>query len=259
MNQAPNSLTPAAGLPQALVKLGVLLALGMSVAAFVFGMQAKNIGAGKQNISVKGLAEKPVKADSAEWSIGVRTEGATFAEALAKMRKGRAVLDQFLAKQGFDAANLKETVEDVGPNMVEVETASGRTRQVQKGYAASQEIIVSAKDLGKVELAHKAALQLAAEGLPVVYAKPKYLVSNLEAIKMSLIGAATENAQKRAEEFAKHGNAKVGAMRSASQGAFYILPVGTELESQDYGGTYDKSTMDKTARVVVTIDYNIDR
>ncbi len=258
MNQ-PSHSPAAAALPQALVKLGVLLALGMSVAAFVFGMQAKQIGAGKQNISVKGLAEKPVKADSGEWSIGVRTEGATFAEALAKMRKGRAVLDQFLVKQGFDAANVKEAVEDVAPNMVQVETANGRTHQVQKGYVASQEVIVSSKDLGKVELAHKAALQLAAEGHPVVYEKPKYLVSSLEAIKMSLIGAATENAQKRAEEFAKHGNVKVGSMRSASQGAFYILPVGTELESQDYGGTYDKSTMDKTARVVVTIDYNIER
>ena len=76
---------------------------------------------------------------------------------------------------------------------------------------------------------------------------------------MSLIGAATQNAQKRAEEFAKNGNTKVGAMRSASQGAFYILPVGTEQDSQDYGGTYDKSTMDKVARVVVTIDYNLER
>ena len=42
-------------------------------------------------------------------------------------------------------------------------------------------------------------------------------------------------------------------------GAFYILPVGTEQDSQDYGGTYDKSTMDKVARVVVTIDYNLER
>ena len=60
MNQAQTTL-PSSGLPQALVKLGVLLALGMSLAAFVLGMQAKHIGAGKQSISVKGLAEKPVK------------------------------------------------------------------------------------------------------------------------------------------------------------------------------------------------------
>jgi hypothetical protein len=76
---------------------------------------------------------------------------------------------------------------------------------------------------------------------------------------MSLIGAATQNAQKRAEEFAKNGNVKVGAMRSASQGSFYILPAGASEEATDYGGTYDKTTVDKLARVVVTIDYNIER
>lgn len=258
MTQAQTTL-PSPGLPQALVKLGVLLALGMSLAAFVLGMQTKHIGSGKQSISVKGLAEKPVKADNAEWRIGVRTHGASFAEALAKLRKDRLVLDEFLTKQGFDQGNLKEAVEGVEPNMVEEETASGRTHRVQRGFVASQEITVSAKELAKIEAAHKAALQLAADGHPVFYAKPNYLVSNLEDIKMSLIGAATQNAQRRAEEFAKNGNTKVGAMRSASQGAFYILPVGTELESQDYGGTYDKSTMDKIARVVVTIDYNLER
>jgi hypothetical protein len=47
-------------------------------------------------------------------------------------------------------------------------------------------------------------------------------------------------------------------MRSASQGAFYILPAGASVEVNDYGGTYDKSTIDKLARVVVTIDYNIE-
>ncbi|MBK9234989.1 MAG: SIMPL domain-containing protein [Rhodoferax sp.] len=257
--EQPTNIAPSSGLPQALVKLGVLLALGMSLAAFVLGMQAKHIGAGKQSISVKGLAEKPVKADNAEWRIGVRTPGVSFAEALARLRKDRLTLDQFLVRQGFDKNNLKESVEGVEPNMVEEETASGRTRQVQKGFVAKQEITVHSKDLAKIEAAHKAALQLAADGHPVFYAKPNYLVSNLEDIKMSLIGAATQNAQKRAEEFAKNGNTKVGAMRSASQGAFYILPVGTEQDSQDYGGTYDKSTMDKVARVVVTIDYNLER
>jgi len=76
---------------------------------------------------------------------------------------------------------------------------------------------------------------------------------------MSLIGAATENAHKRAEEFAKVGNVKAGAMRSASQGAFYILAAGASVEASDYGGTYDKTTADKIARVVVTIEYGIER
>ena len=242
-----------------MVALGVLLAIGMSAAAFIFGAQAKHIGSGRQSISVKGLAEKPVKADYAEWHTGVRVHGQSFAEALGKMRRARPALDQFLAKQGFDKDALKELSESVVPNMVEEELANGRTRQVQRGFTASQEIVITTKDMAKIDAANKAVLQFEADGNPVTHSPPLYLVSNLEEIKMSLIGAATENAQKRAGEFAKYGDVKAGAIRSASQGAFYILPAGASVDSNEYGGAYDKSTVDKTARVVVTIEYNIDR
>jgi hypothetical protein len=70
---------------------------------------------------------------------------------------------------------------------------------------------------------------------------------------------ATRNARTRADEFAKNGGVTVGSMRSASQGAFYILAPGSTAESSEYGGIYDKSTVNKIARVVVTIDYNIER
>ena len=106
--------------------------------------------------------------------------------------------------------------------------------------------------------AHEEIIQLLAAGEPVVYGSPRYLIRDLESIKMSLIGAATENARQRAEEFAKVGQVKVGAMRSASQGAFYILPANSEASADDYGGVYDKTTIDKKARVVVTIEYGID-
>ena len=246
---------------KAVVILGVLLALGMSLAALIFGIHAKQIGAGKQSISVKGLAEKPVTADYAEWTVGLRVQGSTFADALAKLRKERPALDAFLVAQGFAADAVKGGSETVTPNMVDEELPGGRTRQVQRGFNAAQDVLVTGKDLPAVEAAHKAMLQFEAEGHPVHYESPSFLVSDLEDIKMSLIGAATQNAQKRALEFAKNGNTTVGAMRSASQGAFYILPAGASIDSSDYGygGTYDKSTISKTARVVVTIEYNIER
>jgi uncharacterized protein len=247
------------GIARAAMVLGLLLALGMSAAAFLLGNQARHIGSGRQSITVKGLAEKPLKADHAEWRIGIQVRGQTFAEALARLRKERPSLSNFLARQGFEADALKESAETVAPNMVDEELANGRSRTVQKGYNASQEIVVNTKDLERAATAAKAALQLEADGSPVFYSAPLYLVSDLEAIKMSLIGAATQNAQKRAEEFAKNGDVRVGTMRSASQGAFYILAPGANVESSEYGGTYDKSTVDKIARVVVTIDYNIEK
>lgn len=239
----------------ALTIAGVVLALGMVASAAILG---QHLGGGKKTISVKGLAEKPIRADMAEWSVGVQVQGERFGDTLEKLRQSRPVVDEFLLRQGFTPDNLTEGDVEIAPRMVEETTPKGDTRTVQRGFTGSQRVLVRSKDLARVASAHKAVLQLAAEGKPVVYDPPSYLVSDLETVKMSLIGAATRNAKQRADEFAKVGNARVGAMRSASQGAFYILAANANSDANDYGGAYDKTTVEKKARVVVTIDYGIE-
>ena len=245
---------------RALIILGVLLAVGMSVGAYLLGMQAKQIGGGRTSISVKGLAEKPVKADLAEWTLGLKVLGPTFAEALKKSRAVYPELKQFLTAQGFDAASMRDAAETVTEHFVQEESARGNMRSVQQGYEAQQSVVLTSNDLAKVEAAYKAIVQFQADGHPVTYSRPLYLVSNLEEVKMSLIGAATQNAKARAQEFAKNGSVQVGLMRSASQGAFYVLPDGasTDVDDYGYGGVYDKTTVQKRARVVVTIEYAIE-
>ncbi len=118
--------------------------------------------------------------------------------------------------------------------------------------------MVTSSDLDLVDKARKAAVQFKADGHSIEYEDPRYLVSNLEQVKMSLIGAATRDARARAEEFAKNGGVQAGRMRSASQGAFNILAPGATTDVSEYGGTYDTTTEDKIARVVVTIEYAIE-
>ncbi|MDR2636899.1 MAG: SIMPL domain-containing protein, partial [Zoogloeaceae bacterium] len=188
---------------------------------------------------------------------GIRVIDSDFGSTLNALRQARPELEAFLEQHGFPASTREEGDEQVKPNMVD-EYSGTHYRQVQQGYVGTQNIRVRSDDLQKIVTAHKEIIQLAAEGKPVVYASPDYLVRDLEAIKMSLIGAATENARQRAEEFAKVGKVRVGAMRSASQGAFYILSAHSDADSDDYGGAYDKTTIAKKARVVVTIEYGID-
>jgi uncharacterized protein len=237
--------------------LGLLLAIGMASAAFILGVQAKRAVAGSQSISVKGLAEKPIKADRAEWVVSVGVTADTEAQALKKLVVERKVLDSFLTKQGLDQSTWNVDLENLSPHFEEV-FVKDVARQVQKGFEASQSIRVLSKDLTKITEANKAFLQLRAENSQVSAQAPNYLVGDLEAIKMSLIADATKNARDRATEFVKQDNVKVGAMKSANQGSFYILPVGGEVPDDSYGGKYDKSTINKTARVVVTIVYNIE-
>ena len=242
---------------KAIIVLGLLLAIGMASAAFILGVQAKRAVAGQQSITVKGLAEKPIKADSAEWVVSVGATAATEANALKNLAVERKVLDAFLVKQGLDESTWTADVENLNPHYEEI-FVKDTPRQVQKGFDATQSVRVNSKDLNKITMANKAFLQLRADNHPVSAQAPRYLVSDLETVKMSLIADATKNARARATEFVKQDGVKVGVMKSASQGAFYILPVGGEASDDSYGGTYDKSTIDKTARVVVTIVYNIE-
>ncbi len=243
--------------PKAIVVLGLLLAIGMASAAFILGVQAKRAVSGQQSITVKGWAEKPIKADSAEWSINVGVTAQTQSEALQAVAQERKVVEAFLTKQGLSSETWSVDVETISPHYEEV-FIKDTPRQVQKGFDAFQNIRVSTKDLVKITAANKAFLQLKADNHPVTAQPPNYLVSNLESVKMSLIADATKNARSRATEFVKQDGVKVGVMKSASQGAFYILPVGGDAGDDSYGGVYDKSTIDKTARVVVTIVYNIE-
>jgi hypothetical protein len=235
----------------------IIFSVALIIAASVLGYQVKQVGGGRESISVKGLAEKPIKADRAEWTVSLQVKGATIADALGKLRKERPALDQFLGTAGFEAAVLTESNESAEPNYEQVEGRTGNMRSVQDGHIARQSITINTTDIGKILAAARGIVQFEADGHTVNYGEPQFMVSNLEDVKMSLIGAAMQNSRARAEEFAKNGGVEVGAMRSASQGAFYILPASANADVSDWGGTYDKTTVDKIARVVVTVDYGI--
>ena len=239
--------------------LGLLLAIGMASAAFILGVQAKRAVAGQQSITVKGLAEKPVKADSAEWFVSLGATDVTQRGALEKLGVDRKVLQKFLTEQGLPQETWSFDTEVINDHYEEV-FVGDTPRQVRKGFDAAQSLRVASKDLATIAKANQAILQLRADNHPITSQPPQYLVSSLEEVKMSLIADATKNARSRATEFVKQDGVKVGVMKSASQGAFYILPVGGSNEDTDnsYGGVYDKSTVNKTARVVVTIVYNIE-
>jgi uncharacterized protein len=236
--------------------LGLLLAVGLVLGAFVLGMQTKNIGTGRSTIAVKGLAEKNIQADLAEWEITAVAKGASLPETLRKLRKEKGELDRFLAARGFDAASVVDHGEAVNEHFEEREGRNSVVR-VQDGFVGHQTVVIRSRELEKIAAASKAILDFQAQGQSVRYQAPSYLVSNLEEIKLSLIGAATQNATKRGQEFARYGNAELGRLRSASQGSFYILADSANAMSDDYGGTYDKTTVKKVARVVVSLEYDL--
>lgn len=237
----------------------LILSLGFIISASVLGYAFKQFGGEKNSIIVKGLAEKPIQADSARWEINLQTSRASdsVTESYQLLDQEIKTLQSFFVEHGFKATEMKLGNKSSQPYYQDVDQGDGKTIREFRGYVAMQSLVINTRDIQKIEKAAKDAYLLEEKGISIEQ-KPQYLVSNLEEIKMSLIANATKNAHSRANEFAKVGGVKVGAMRSASQGAFYILPESGSDDDSDYGGAYDKNTINKIARVVVTINYSID-
>ena len=242
-----------------LIIFGIILALGLIAAAFVLGTQFKNL---KQSgtITVKGLAEAPYKANLAQIQMGVSAWGQDYAGALANGKNDFKALQQFVASKGFSVSSQNVTPISVEPYNEDYVDEQGQTRTRQNGYKATQTLSISSQELNKITnmLAQVQNYRISHES--VTFEKPQYLLNDLEKIKHDLIAKATDDANKRAEEFAKTGHAKVGVMRSASQRSFNILDAhNPDTDDSDYGGTYDKDGVDKLVRLVVTIDYAIEQ
>ena len=243
---------PSFGLP------AVILSLGLLAAAFVLGYQFKNL---RQPgvITVKGLAEARHHATVGTWQVGVKIWGGSYADARTKSDSKIKRVKAFLQSHGFDAASFQSEDTDISVRTGYYTDAQGERHSRENGYDAKRTIVISTKDLDKLKTALAAIQDLRAEDDSVNFENPKYYLENLESIKRDLIAKATQDAQVRAEEFAKTGNAKVGAMQSASQGSFDIQsPNPSSEDNSDYGGSYDTSTVEKNVRLVVTIQYGIE-
>ena len=239
--------------------VALILSLGFIASSGILAYALKNFNANNNSITVKGLAEKPIQADSARWEIYLQTNVAasSISEAYQLLDQRMKKLQGYFLEHGFKPADMQLGNKSSESYYEDVEIGDDRTRREFKGYIAMQNLVIQSKDIKKIEKASKNAYLLDEKGISIRQS-PEYLVSNLEEIKMSLIANATKNAHNRADEFAKVGGVKVGTMRSASQGAFYILPENGSDADSDYGGAYDKATINKIARVVVTINYAID-
>lgn len=231
-----------------------ILALGLIFAAATFGARIKDIRR-PGLITVKGLAEENFRADSASWRIGVAANYAGYGAALAGVESELPAVRQFLENQGFDSEEMHTTLPEIKQAWRDV-YENDRYRREKNGFDGEQFIVVQSRSLDKIQAAVQAARKLKAGNEKVVFANPEYYLGDLESVKRSMIARATEDAQARAQEFAKTGNAELGSLYSASQGSFniYADTPGTENEA-DYGGVYDKSTIGKKVRLVVTAQY----
>jgi hypothetical protein len=236
------------------VTLGTSLAFG-----FVAGAQAigRSMVAMRESrtIKVKGTSAEDLASDRASWAATVSVQAPTLKEAYALLERDAGKLAAFLASRGFPDATLARS--SVSADEIRKVDANGNRTNVVEAWRLTQRFGVASNDCAAVAAIARDATSLIRDGVEITSLPPVYTKSDIEAVKLRLLAAATDNGRERAETLAKGARGSLTKLVSASQGVFQIVAKDS-TDSSDYG-VYDTSTVAKTAKAVVTLEFEIER
>jgi hypothetical protein len=238
-----------------LLLLGATLGIGLIVAAALVSRSLERIKLAGDRITVKGYAEEKVVSDAGTWRGSVVVRGRDLPSGSRDLEASASRLQALLHTLAGDRATL--AVGPINSRALYVLTDEGLQTTQVAGYELERSFELTSKDVELIGQVAQQASALVSEGVAVNAQPPQYFYQDLNSIKVRLIGAATRDAQLRAEQFAANSGVTVGALRSASQGVFQITRPNS-TETADYG-SYDTGTVEKVVKAVVTVEYAVER
>ena len=231
----------------------VILAVGLVLSSAVVSKFFVNIKHEKA-ITVKGYAESDVVSDIGKFSCTSRVRGTSLQESYDKLQASRNTILGYLKRKGVAEAEIR--VDTIQIARVNKRNDKGGELNDIEFYDAYQAITVTSGNVQLIWDISTSIAELIKEGIDISVAPPEFLVSDLKDTKVKLLARATDDGYRRALALAENSRAKVGALVSAEQGVLQI----TKRHSTDTSGygAYDTSTIEKTVKAVVTLEYRIE-
>ena len=197
-------------------------------------------------VSVRGLAEKEVKADRVIWPLTYKTVGNDLGTVYRDISTANRKIAAFLTRNGIKASDITTGA----PQVSDLWTNEYNDNRNRERYNATSVITVSSSDVDRVRALMTRTGELLSEGIAIApndySSQIQFDFTSLNKIKPQMIEQATKNAREAAEKFAKDSGSKLGKIKTAQQGLFSI-------DSRDSNTPYIKEV-----RVVTTVDYYLD-
>jgi hypothetical protein len=230
-----------------------VLALGVALAGWFVGNGFVRGRTADRFVSVKGVSERDVTADMALWPIRFTSTDDVLARAQQKFDESRQAIVAFLGRNGIGA----ERAELQAFEVVDALADRYRNDAATSRYIISGTLMVRVEDPELVRRASQNVGELAQTGVVITSGGgygggPTYLFTKLNDLKPEMIAEATASAREAAEQFAKDSESRLGPIRQASQGVFQILP------RDRAPGVMEESQVNKTVRVVTTVEYRLE-
>ena len=238
-------LLPALTLSIGIICAGALLTIGLS-----------NIRKPNRVVTVKGLAERDVRADLALWPIRFVRTGDNLVSTQQQIDADTTLVSTFLSQHGLNKADITSQNTEV----VDRAAQAYGDGKFPSRFIITRTLIIRSHAVDKVQQAWQATPVLISQG--VILSRqgdggianagdPVYLFNGLNQVKPAMIADATRNARTAARQFANDTASRLGEIQTADQGVIQILP-------QDKANLFqEEHLINKTVRVVVTLQYQL--
>ena len=237
--------------------IGIALAVGVALGGFFIGRGFVQSRTADRYVTVKGVAEREVKADLALWPIRFVAASNSLGQAQAEIARSTDQVLALLSRHGIDTRAVEvlglevqdayaNPYRDAGPvtnRFVVTQTIMVRSTEPDSIMAASQRV---------GDLLEAGVLLSSGYGPGGPAGTPTFIFTKLNDFKPAMIAEATAAAREAATQFAADSKSSLGGIRQANQGVFVILP------RDQASGITEESQLYKTVRVVATVDYYLD-
>ena len=223
-----------------------IVAAGLAVLGFFVYLGLGSLAERDRVVSVRGLAEREVKADRVIWPIVYKTTGNDLQALYARLNDVGETITQFLvANQVPDSA-----ISLSAPQIVDLRADRYNTNRTADRYNVTLVTTVTTDKVDLVRSLMPRMCELLKSGIAISVgdydSQVRYEFNGLNRIKPEMIEQATRNAREAAQQFAKDSESKLGKIKSASQGLFTV-------DSRDQYTPHIKRV-----RVVTSVNFYLD-
>ena len=229
-----------------------IMAFGVALGGFFIGNGVYQSVASR-TVTVKGLAEMDVVADTAVWNIKFNRVGGDLTRVQSDIDNDIVKTRKFLTDNGFEENELQNLRITVRDKFAGYSDAQRMDQEKTDRYVIETGVMVRSKSVNLVDSVSRKMGDLVRQGVTVTedYAGPIYVFNGLNDIKIKMIELATKNATAAGEQFAKDAGATLGKIKTANQGTFSI----SARDQVDAWSDNERQAINKRVRVVSTITF----
>jgi Uncharacterized protein conserved in bacteria len=247
----------------------LIIGLSIIITGMLLGKAFKQRNESTDTISVAGLGKRDFTSDEMLFSGYYTSKAMNAKEAYAIIIADKEKVKDFFISKGFKPGEFVFSGVDFEKKYKTVEIQSRndnsglstRSEEIFDGYIARQTISINCRKnpelMKRIENVRDQTSELINSGIEFTPSQVQYTYSDLPSLKHDLIEKASLDARERAEKTVKTAGGRLGKLKSASLGVFQITGEGSTSEDS-YSGNNDVFSKNKSARIVVRLEYGLD-